>query len=587
MRTVLDSFLRVWTALGTDFRTRSVFLVLWMIVGATVELLGVGLIVPVLAIVSEPDWAGKHPTTADLLARTGITTREGAAMAALAALVLAYLTKTIVIGWLSHLQAKLVFDVERRFSTLLFTSYLSREWSFHLNHNSSELIRNVRSETGTCSYVMMAMLNLVADSIVVTALVGLMLVVEPLAAIATGFLALGFGAAFQVALRPRLARWGDVRQFYDELRFRHLQQGLGAIREVQLLNKQRHFVEQFDSSTRQQLHAFQRQTLVQQFPRLGLELLAVSAMSLVVGVMIARGRTLGELVPTLAMFAAASMKILPCASKIIGSISMIQYAAPSVRIVQQEIAAATPQSEQDGQRTAAEPPSGPIALCNVRFRYPDAHRDAVSGISLEIPLGAMVGFIGTSGSGKSTLMDLLLGLLKPSEGTIRVGGVDIQSCIRGWQSQVGYVPQTIFLTDESLRRNIAFGEQDDAIDDRRIRRAIQDAQLTAFIDSLPAGLDTAVGERGVRLSGGQRQRIGIARALYHEPTVLVLDEATSALDGPTEREFMDAVRSLQGTKTIIIVAHRLSTVEQCDTIWRLEAGSVAASGAYPDVTQSH
>ena len=220
-----------------------------------------------------------------------------------------------------------------------------------------------------------------------------------------------------------------------------------------------------------------------------------------------------------------------------------------------------------------------LIIEGVSFRYPSTDVQALRGVSLSIERCSSVGFIGASGSGKSTLMDIILGLLTPERGTVKVDGIDIQTNLRGWQSQIGYVPQSIVLTDDTLRRNVAFGLSTKQIDEAAVWRALRSAQLEQFVNDLPDGLDTLVGERGVRLSGGQRQRIGIARALYHDPPVLVLDEATSSLDAATERDFMDVVCALQGAKTVLIVAHRLSTVERCDCLYRLEEGRVVAAGS--------
>jgi ABC-type multidrug transport system fused ATPase/permease subunit len=583
MHTVIECLRRTWSIMDRELRLRAAVLLAWMIFGAGCEMAGVGLVVPVLAIIGEEGWEARYPLAAGVTSAIGVESREQLVLLALMALVAVYAVKTAVVIWLTHLQSRFVYGAEKRFSCLLFDFYLRREWAFHLMHNSSELIRNVRSETATFSHVMMGMLNLAADLIVLVALVGLLLAVEPLAAICTGVLALGFGAAFQTIVRPKLERWGDIRYEFEEVRFRHLQQGFGAIREVHLLGRQAFFNDSFRDATGRQLHALQRLTVVQQVPRLGLELMAVTALVVISALMVARGRDLGDLLPILAMFAAASIKILPCASRIIAALSQIQYAAPSVRIVEKEVRIASTQRRPAFDASVGKIRAGSIEIRGLGFRYEDSPRDAVKDIDLTIPQGAMVGFIGSSGSGKSTLMDLMLGLLAPTRGSILVGGSDIRTDMRGWQRQVGYVPQSIFLTDDSLLKNVAFGVPEHDIDLARVEQAIAAARLSDFVATLPEGLNTTVGERGVRLSGGQRQRIGIARALYADPPVLVLDEATSALDGPTEREVMDAVLTLHGTKTIIIVAHRLSTVESCDVIWKLDDGRVVAQGDFRQV----
>jgi ABC-type multidrug transport system fused ATPase/permease subunit len=588
MRTVLQCLGWTWSIMDRQMRVRAVVLLTWMILGAICELAGVGLVVPVMAMMSEDRWQASYPLVDDALNEMGVTTRDQAILLALSALVAVYALKTGVVIWLNHLQGVFVYGAEQRFSCALFNSYLHRKWEFHLTHNSSELIRNVRAEPTILSFAMMAMLNLAADMIVMVALIGLLLAVEPLAAITVGMITILFGAAFQAILRRRLSSWGTARQRFEELRFRHLQQGLGAIREVLLLGRQDHFGEGYESATRQQLHASRRQALVQQMPRLGIELLAVTALAGMAAILVSKGRASNDLVPTLALFAAASMRVLPCASRIIGCISTIQYATPSVRVVVGELQEANKHAgEWSGSTTSGAFSTGAIETRNLTYSYANSTRPALSNVSVTIPEGAMVGFIGESGSGKSTLLDLLLGLLPATSGEIKVGSKNISSDIRAWQGNVGYVPQNISLIDDSLKRNIAFGLPDTLIDSTRVQRAIESAQLADLVASLPEGLETRIGERGIRLSGGQRQRIGIARALYEDPPILVLDEATSALDGSTESEFMDAVATLHGRKTIIIVAHRLSTLAHCDRIWQLEAGAVVGSGTYAQIVAQH
>jgi ABC-type multidrug transport system fused ATPase/permease subunit len=317
-------------------------------------------------------------------------------------------------------------------------------------------------------------------------------------------------------------------------------------------------------------------------PRLWLELLAVTGLAALVLAMIGQGKPLDALLPTLGLFAAAAFRLMPSVNRILTSLHSLRFSLPVIDTIYNEfrLLGAT-MAPQRGERLSFD--SG-LALDQVKFRYPAAEALALRGVSLAIQPGTSVGFIGGSGAGKSTLVDIILGLLVPASGSVTIDGVDIQTNLRGWQDQIGYVPQSIFLTDDTLRRNVAFGLPADQIDEAAVLRAIRAAQLEQFVNDLPQGLDTIVGERGVRLSGGQRQRIGIARALYHDPPVLVLDEATSSLDTTTERGVMEAVRALHGKKTLLIVAHRLTTVEHCDRLFRLERGRVVQEGSFAQVT---
>jgi ABC-type multidrug transport system fused ATPase/permease subunit len=276
------------------------------------------------------------------------------------------------------------------------------------------------------------------------------------------------------------------------------------------------------------------------------------------------------------LFAAASYRLMPSMNRVLGAIQSIRYAGPMFSVLNEELKLSAP--EPAPRTGSAEGIHHEIRLEGVTYTYPGAAVPALRKLSINIQKGETVGFIGTSGAGKSTLVDVILGLLEPEVGEVIVDGQDVRENMRRWQDQIGYVPQSIYLTDDTLFRNVAFGLPDEQIDESAVVRAIRAAQLQDFVAELPKGLQTVIGERGVRLSGGQRQRIGIARALYHDPAVLVLDEATSALDTATERGVLSAVIALHGSKTVLIVAHRLSTVEHCDRIYRLDHGSVVAEG---------
>jgi ABC-type multidrug transport system fused ATPase/permease subunit len=315
---------------------------------------------------------------------------------------------------------------------------------------------------------------------------------------------------------------------------------------------------------------------LQQLPRLWLELLAIAGLAILVISMLAQGRALEALLPTLGLFAAAAFRLMPSVNRVLTSVSSLRYALPVIHTVHAELELTAPEATK--ARVAIMAFREELKVQNIAYAYPGAHDAALKEISLFVRCGESVGIIGGSGAGKSTLVDILLGLLTPDSGEVRVDGQDIQHALRGWQDQIGYVPQSIFLTDDTLIRNVAFGLPSRQIDTAAVWRAIRAAQLEEFVQTLPQGLDTMVGERGVRLSGGQRQRIGIARALYHDPAMLVLDEATSSLDTATERGVMQAVRALHGAKTTLIVAHRLSTVQHCDRLYRLEHGRVVQEG---------
>jgi ABC-type multidrug transport system fused ATPase/permease subunit len=419
-------------------------------------------------------------------------------------------------------------------------------------------------------------MQLVTESLVVLGLSVLLLLVEPVGALIVVSVIGAAAWLFHRLTRNHIERWGKERLFHDGFRFQHLQQGLSAVKDVKLLGREEEFLAQYRRHNKLSARAARLQSTIQQLPRLWLEVLAVAGLAALVLVMLGQGRDIGTILPTLAVFGAAAFRLMPTVNRMISSVQSLRYGLSVIDTLYEEFKLYVPvPSSVVREKLSFE---DALEVENVWFKYSGASEPSIQNLSVMIRKGESIGFIGPSGAGKSTLIDLLLGLLEPDSGEIKLDGTNILNALRSWQDQIGYVPQSMFLTDDSLRRNVAFGLAEEQIDEAAVWRALRAAQLDGFVQTLPDGLDTVVGERGVRLSGGQRQRIGIARALYHDPSVLVLDEATSSLDTMTENSVMQAVRSLKGSKTIIIVAHRLSTVEYCDRLYRLESGKVVEQG---------
>ncbi len=550
-----------------------------MLLGMAFETLGVGLVVPALLLMSRADLTARYPGLAPWLGELGNPSREQLVVAGMLALVAAYALKAAFLGFLTWRQMRFVYGLQAAISERLFTTYLRQPYTFHLQRNSAQLIRNAIGEVNilTQNGVLQA-LTFLTETLVIVGILVLLLYVEATGAVvAIGTLGL-FGYLFYRLTRARTLRWGEARQLHDGMRIQHLQQGLGGVKEVKLLGRESEIIGQYGIHARGAADVGERQHTLTQLPRLALELLAVIALAVLVAVMVSQGKPIDELLPTLGLFAAAAFRVMPSANRIINAVQVVRHSLPVVDVLYDELRA--PVTSVPAPRAeASQPFRSALVLDDVYFWYPNTTAAALAGVSLHVNCGETVGLIGESGAGKSTLVDVFLGLLTPGRGTICVDDRNIQDDLRAWQDNIGYVPQTVFLTDDTLRRNIAFGVADGDIDDAEVWRAAGLAQIERFIRELPEGLETQVGERGVRLSGGQLQRIGIARALYHNPDVLVLDEATSSLDTVTERGVMEAVRALHGQKTVIIVAHRLSTVEQCDRLYRLEAGHIVDEGS--------
>jgi len=575
--TKLSTARKIWSLLTSAERRSAVVLLGLMLVGMVLETLSVSLAIPAIALLTQRDFARNYPMLQPALQALGNPSQPALVIGGMLGLVGVYFIKVLFLALLAWWQMRFAFGVQAHLSQQLFTVYLRQPYTFHLQRNSAQLIRNAITEVNQfIVHDMIPGMLLLTEGLVLLGLCSLLLIVEPLGAL-IALSVLGAAAwGFHRLTRRRIARWGEARQYHEGLRIQHLQQGLGGAKDVKLLGRETDFLEQYRMHNVQSARVGQLQSTLQQFPRLWLELLAVGGLAILVISMLMQGRALEAVLPTLGLFAAAAFRLMPSVSRVLSAVQSLRYGLPVIDILIEELKLVA--SEKASTYNPATPFHAVLELRHVTYTYPGSAESALKDISLTIQHGESIGFIGTSGAGKSTLVDILLGLLTPDTGEVRVDGKSIQTNLRNWQDQIGYVSQSIFLTDDTLRRNVAFGLANEQIDNAAVQRAIQAAQLEEFVNSLPDGLDTLVGERGIRLSGGQRQRIGIARALYHDPAVLVLDEATSALDTVTERGVMQAVQALQGSKSILIVAHRLTTMAHCNRLYRLEQGRVVEAG---------
>ncbi len=569
----------IWSILLPRQRRAGVVLFALVLVGTALETFSVGLVVPALAFMTRGNSA-PSPRLAAWLEWLGNPSSNQLILLVLLLLLGVYAVKSAFLLFVAYWQSRFVTATQASTSRRLFAIYLAQPWTFHLQRHSAELMRTI-NESHEFSHICGVFLMTVSEALVLSGLVGLLLWFEPTGAIVVAGMLGAAAWLFNATARPRSRRWANAQRHHAKMIIKHVQQGLGGAKDVKIRGCEQEFLDQFRHHSDGQARMAALQSLVHQVPRLWFELLAVAALLLLTAVMVWQGTPSERLLPMLGLFATVAFRMLPSVNHMTSAIHRLRTADSMLIDLEKELRLAH-----------ATPPIRPamplsfrdaITLDDVRFRYPGSRENVLDSVSIRIPHGASVGFIGGSGAGKSTLVDVILGLLPPAAGKVTVDGTDIHENLRGWQDTIGYVSQTIYLCDDSIRRNIAFGVPEKDVDDAAVRRALKAAQLDEFVDSLPAGADTFVGERGVRLSGGQRQRIGIARALYHDPEVLVLDEATSALDVDTEKGVMAAVNALHGTKTLIIVAHRLTTVADCDTLYRLEKGRVVQSGSFAEV----
>ncbi len=569
---------KCWSLLDRRQRKALMVLLCLMSVGMMLETLGVGLVVPALALFTQKDIALKYPQIQPFLDYLGIHDQKTLILGGLVVLFSVYVIKALFLAFLAWYESRFVFRLKAEVSQNLFSTYLSKPYTFHLQRNSAQLIRNATTEvlmfTNKFLFPGMYFLKEIA---VILGLSFLLFIVEPLGALVVIGLFGIFFVSFYSFTRKYITRWGKARKRHEGMRIQHLQQGLGGIKDVKVLGRETDFLSQYKGHNQKVARAGQLEATMQKIPKLGIEIIAVGALVALVVTMILRGGAIELIIPKIGLFAVAAFRLMPSVNRIATAVQSIKYSEPVLYMLAQEMGPRTAIKHVLG--TGKEVFQHDLVFEKISYAYPGSAFVSLDNVSLSVKKGESIGFIGASGAGKSTLVDVLLGLLPPSNGRILVDGKDIRQNLRAWQGQIGYVPQTIFLTDDTLRRNVAFGIPSDQIDEAAVMKALQAAQLEELIDKLPDRVETMVGERGIRLSGGQRQRIGIARALYHDPEILVLDEATSSLDTSTERDVMSAIHALHGNKTIIIVAHRLPTVERCDRLYRLDNGRIVDEGS--------
>ena len=575
----LGLFREVLSLLTRRERFRVLVLVLLSLFTMLLEIASVGLVVPVAGVVVSGYDTSSLPVIGTSVAEWSDRVLLVAAMSLLLGV---FVVKNLVIILGNYIRSRILLSVNARLTTTLFVKFLEQPYLFHLRNNSAELVQATQNIATVTSGSLVPALMLIADVLVSLGVVALMVAVEPIGSLVTILLFGTVGIWLVMFTRARVERWGNDARVAKTGVMQALLQGFGGIKEIKILGRSSTFVKEHQTHLHSALRSQRLYSTFTTIPRSLFEILAVMGLVVLVSLMAVQARPSDEILPVLALFAAGTFRVLPSITRIVDSISQIRFAGAMVDQVRSHM-----QLPEPGSRAGRVGVLGEfhrLELTDVSFSYGLDTPFRLGPISIAIGRGEYVGLVGESGSGKSTLVDLIGGLVDPIEGAVRVNGMLLSDVTDSWQSKIGYVPQTIFLTDDSIRSNIALGIPDEKIDDQRVSTALEAAQLMDFCLTLPNGVETLVGERGVRLSGGQRQRIGIARALYHEPDVLLLDEATSALDIETEREVMVAVNALKGQKTVIIVAHRLSTVEQCDRLYRLAGGKVIQSGSFKEVS---
>jgi ATP-binding cassette, subfamily B, bacterial PglK len=584
-----DTIQKLWVLFNQREKKKLLLLLFMMLLAAVFETVGIGLIVPFVGIVTNPTMIHEQAILSKVYELLNFQSTNAFILFGVVVLLSIFIIKNAYLLLFFNVQYRVIFNQRVKLSRAMFKEYLTKPYTFHLQRNSAELLRNVNEEvTKVFGGIILSGFQLLTEILVLLFIITLLIVTAPLATLTSGILLGGSVLVFFKIFRKKITYLGKEEQRVNREVIKWVNQGLGASKEVKVTGKENYFVNMYDEQSRILANNKIYKSMLDQVPRLFIETLLVAVVLITMIITVFQGTDTSKLVATMSLFAMAAFRLMPSITRIVAMLTSIRFNQPALAVIYNDlikdhksknsiheestIEIKNPVKVNNGEKTFRYS----INLENVYFRYPNQEEYSIKNLSLSIPIGHSVAFVGTSGAGKTTIIDIILGLLEPEKGRLYVDGKDLNDLLSIWQNKIGYIPQSIFLSDDTIRRNVAFGISDKEIDESAVLRAIEDAQLKDFIDTLPEGLDTVVGERGVRLSGGQRQRIGIARALYHNPEIIFLDEATSALDNDTEIEIMKAIDSLKGEKTLIIIAHRLSTIENCDIVFKVENGKLVS-----------
>ena len=571
---------KLMVLLDRQQKRKMMMLVFLMLIGAVLETLGVSMVMPVMNVVLEEDAIAKHDYLQVICRIFGVDNSGDLTMLVMVGLVLVFVTKNIFLFFQQKVQLKFVYTNQFATSRRMMINFMQRPYEYYLNADTAGIQRSITSDVNNMYGLILALLQLISEGIVFVCLAAASLVADVWMSLTVTALLVVALLVIKCILKPIMRKAGEENQeFYSGL-YKWIDQSVMGIKEIKIARKEGYFINEYSKCGAGYVSAVQRYNLYNATPRLLIETLAIAGMILYLMIQLLQGTAAADIVPQLGVLAVAAMRLIPCANRINNHLTSISYFEPFFMGVsdnlQEEIRdenvdynAETYQKKIDVEKLDVRKE---IVLQDITYRYPNSQTLIFDHADMMIPVGKSVGIVGTSGAGKTTIVDILLGLLQLETGSILADGVEVREHYASWLKNIGYIPQTIFMIDSTIRRNVAFGYADEDIDDNKVWEALREAQLDEFVKGLPEGLDTSIGERGIRISGGQRQRIGIARALFEDPEVLVLDEATSALDNETEAAIMDSINRLHGRKTLIIIAHRLQTIEKCDMVYRVEDG---------------
>ncbi|NBC02737.1 MAG: ATP-binding cassette domain-containing protein, partial [Bacteroidetes bacterium] len=571
---MLDSIKKIYNLLPKKDHYKIALLFFLMILASLIELLGVGMVPAFIISVADSNVVFDTPYVGEALNYIGITTSRDLVIFGAIALIVIYIFKNIYLLIFNYWKSLFIKNRGVYLQNRIFKAYLTAPYTFYIQQNSSILLRNVTGEVGKIiSGTLTPLLDVSLKILMSIFIVGALLIFEPFITVVTIIVLGGGGYLFLKITRIKMNEAGTRDREARGDKNKAVLQGLGAFKDTRVLNREKLFLKQYDKFAKISVKANIYRSIISSLPKHIIEVLMVSGILAITLIMVLEGRPFSVIIPILTLFGVSAIKLMPIFSTVIKEVNNMRYNSASVYAITDDLKLLENDYKDFREKILNDTNrielNNQIELKNVSFSYPNSSEQAINDVSITIPKGKAVAFVGSSGAGKTTLVDLILGLLEPQKGTLEVDGYDVNKNIRGWMKNIGYIPQSIYLLDDRIWKNIAFGIPRSEVNAVKLRQAIKAAQLEEIIGRLPKGLQTKIGDRGMRLSGGQQQRVGIARALYNNPQVLVMDEATSALDNITEKFVIDAIEHLRGDRTIIMIAHRLTTVRNCDVIYMM------------------
>jgi len=561
-------------------KLRMGYLVFLMLIGAILEAMGITLIVPIIMAIVDPQSIMQNKYhMGDLYHLMHMQSTLQFAVVMMVAIIIAFVLKNLFLFYENVALLRFIYTNQFETSNRMMINFMKRPYEYYLNANTSIIQRNITSDINNVYALILTVLQMTSEVIVFIILTLVLLVVDAKMILTIAALLIAVLAIIKYFIKPVMIRAGKQNQDYYSGLFQWISESVSAIKEIKIGNRENYFINEYARCGNGYVSAVQRYNIFNSTPRLLIETVCIAGLVgyLLVEIVVG-GVDPSTMVSQLSVFAMAAARLLPSANRINNYLTSIAYFSPFLDNVSENLQEEIHQKDISynlkdypvHQNIDKLPVKHVIEMRGITYRYPGSETYIFENASVDFQVGKSIGIVGSSGAGKTTIVDIMLGLLKPESGQVLADGVDVQTNYRGWLKNIGYIPQSIFMFNTTIRKNVAFGIPDEDIDDKKVWKALEEAQLDEHVRSLPEGLDTVIGERGIRFSGGQRQRIGIARALYEDPEVLVLDEATSALDNETEAAIMDSINRLHGRKTLIIIAHRLETIAKCDVVYRVE-----------------